>query len=434
MSSVMQSTIDYRALVREDEVHGTLYSDPAVFADELERIFYRGWVYVGHESEVPRAGDYCVKMIGLQTVVLTRDEKGNCHVLYDRCPHRANRVTQKERGNAQDLTCAYHGWSFSMSGELTGLPYASGYAVDFDRSKASMAKVARMDSYGGFVFASLAPAGISLDEHLGNGKRMIDELTGLSPTGRVELSAGWMKQRILGNWKNILENQVDGYHATIVHSTLLRAKQNWAKERDRKDVSPTRIEDLGLGHSNVDYGPLYRSKGKTLGWTGGVEESRLPNYVAAMKAAYGEGEATRRLIDGPPHAMIFPNLFIAEMNVMVLLPTSEGETIHCTTPVMLEGGAELNARSLRRCEGALGPAGFLITDDAELSETGQIGAANRHPEWLILKRGLESEEVRPDGTRVAGLMDETGQRAFWRHYREVMSEGAIPPIPGRARS
>ena len=223
-----------------------------------------------------------------------------------------------------------------------------------------------------------------------------------------------------GNWKNVLENQVDGYHAPFVHGSLLTANRDWASERDRREVSPTTTRDLGSGHSDVDYTATYYQKGGSLRWTGAIPESRAPAYVAALRAARSPEEAQHSLIVGPPHAMIFPNLFIAEMNIMILQPVSANETVHWTTPVMLEEGHEINERSLRRCEGALGPAGFLIADDAEISDLNQIGMDNREPEWVMLRRGLDTERHAEDGTIVGGLMDETSQRAFWRHYRSVM--------------
>ncbi len=174
------------------------------------------------------------------------------------------------------------------------------------------------------------------------------------------------------------------------------------------------------GHSEIDHATDYRHKGTTLRWTGNIEESRLPKYVAAMKATYGEQEARRRLIDGPPHTAVFPNLFLAEMAIMVVNPVSAHECIHMTTPVMLRGGEELNERTLRRGEGAVGPAGLIIADDIELSELAQLSACNAEPEWLVLKRGLHSEQSHADGTLTAGLMDETTQRAFWRQYRKVL--------------
>lgn len=424
MPEATVSTIDYSRLVQRDRVHGSVYTNPQVFEDELDRVFGRGWVYVGHDSEIPTSGDFVTRMIGRQAVVMTRDKTGACNVLYNRCPHRGNKVCQVEKGHATALTCSYHGWAFGMDGALAGVPFPKGYGENFDRAQHSMVKVPRVEAYGGFVFASLAPEGETLKAHLGEGARMIDMLNGLSPEGGIELSAGWMKHRLDANWKVPSENQVDGYHAQFVHGSLVRANQAWAKVRDRREESTARTRDLGAGHSEIDHAADYAEAGTLFRWTGGVDPARLPKYVAAMKAAYGEEEAHRRLVLGPPHAAIFPNLMLAEMNISILQPVSATETLQLTTPVMLKGGAELNPRSLRRCEGALGPAGFLIADDAEVNALLQQGLATDQPEWVVLKRGLHSEKREEDGTISAGLMDETSQRGLWRRYRELMTADA----------
>ena len=410
----------YTHLVRQDRVHGSLYHDPQVFADEMETIFHAGWVYIGHDSEVPVTSAFAAKPMGQQMLVMSRDAHGRVHVLFDRCPHRGNKILQADKGVTKSFVCPYHAWGFNLDGSFKGMPDLPGCGPDFQTSEAEMVALPRVETYQGFVFGSMRRDGISLMEHLGRGKDMIDQLVRMSPTGKIRLSAGWMKQRIRGNWKNLLENQVDGYHAPFVHGSLAIANRDWANERDRRDSSPTTTRDLGMGHSDVDYTATYYAKGGTLRWTGAIAESRVPEYVAAMRAAYGPEAAERQLVIGPPHAMIFPNLFIAEMNIMVLEPVNADECIYWTTPVLLEDGHEINERTIRRCEGALGPAGFLIADDTEISELNQIGIKNRDPEWVLLGRGLHDEEHKEDGTIVGGLMDETSQRAFWRHYGKLM--------------
>lgn len=410
----------YEDLVHEDRVHGSLYTSQAVFNDEMERIFHRGWVYVGHESEIPNPGDFIARRIGLQSMIFTRDAEGAVQLLYDRCTHRGNRITQAERGNVRNFMCIYHGWVFNGRGDFLSMPAQQAMPPQTDKQVLSMVRVARLESYGGFFFASMAEQGITLQAHLGHAMSMIDMLNGLSPAGRVRLDAGWMKHRLQGNWKGLLENQVDGYHPQIVHGSLLRANRDFATVRDRKDTSASRVRDLGGGHSELDFAADFRHRGVLLGWTGQVEPERLPEYVAGMNRAYGEAEARRRLIDGPPHAVVFPNLLLAEMNIMVLEPLGTGETLQSVTPVTMEEGAELNPRTLRRCEGALGPAGFLIADDAEISDMVQRGLTTQQPEWVLLQRGLHNEQTDANGLRVGDLKDETPQRAFWRHYKAVM--------------
>lgn len=418
------NAIDYHRLVEDERVHGSLYTDPAVFADEIDKIYARGWVFLAHESEISKPGDFVVRQIGRQSVIVSHDLAGAHQVMFNRCPHRGAAVCQGDAGHRRSLTCPYHGWTFALDGRLMGVPSPGAYQGG-QLQPGGLAHIPRVASYGGFIFGSLHADGVSLETHLGKAKVWLDQLLGLSPEGEIQLTAGWMKHRLNCNWKMVVENQVDGYHAQMVHGSLLAANETFATVRDRKDSSPTRVRDFGDGHTDIDHATDYRAAGDRLfRWTGGISEDRLSNYAAAMRKAYGDEEANLRMLEGPPHAMLFPNISLAEMNIMIIQPISPTETIQFTTPVFLKGADELNARTLRRCEGALGPAGFLIADDAEIGELTQIGVKNGTPEWLLLNRGLSSEEVNHDGTRVGGLMDETSQRGFWRHYREVMSGGA----------
>ncbi|MBA3055423.1 MAG: Rieske 2Fe-2S domain-containing protein [Sphingomonadales bacterium] len=421
-AATLPPAIDYRHLVQDGRLHGSLYTDPEIFAQEMEAIFHRGWSFVAHDSEVPNNGDFVVRKVGTQSLIVVRDSKGEIRIHYNRCSHRGAVLCQTSSGHRSRLTCPYHAWTFALDGRLIGVPDEEAYPAGFSKADAGLAPVARVDSYGGFIFVNLVPNGYSLRDHLGKATDLIDGLLGLSPVGRIQLNAGWMKHKMRSNWKIIVENQVDGYHAQMVHGSLLKANQTFATVRDRKPTSPTRVQDFGMGHTDIDHTSDYlKANDRLFRWTGGIDPARLPNYVKAMQDAYGEEDARRRLIGGPPHSMLFPNLSLAEMNIMVIEPVSPTASIQYTCPVFLEGADELNARTLRRCEGALGPAGFLIADDAEIGELTQMGVANLEPEWINLSRGMDTEEVLPNGVKRAGLMDETSQRGFWRHYREVMS-------------
>lgn len=157
-----RTSVDYDGLVEDRRVHADCYVDPAIFEDELERIYHRTWVYIGHESEVPAPGDYKQAWIGRQSVLLIRGEDRELRVLMNRCAHRAATLCQTDRGNARVLRCAYHGWTFGCDGSLRGVPYPDAYGPKLDKSEWSLAAPARVDSYRGFVFASIAAKGPSL--------------------------------------------------------------------------------------------------------------------------------------------------------------------------------------------------------------------------------------------------------------------------------
>src|SRR6185503_6475116 len=168
---------DVRTLLRLDEglVHSDVYSSPEVFALEVEKIFHQGWVYVAHTSEIPNNGDYLVRWIGQQQVIVNRDHAGKVHIFMNRCRHRAATVAQKERGNTERFQCNYHGWTYRNSGELIGVPDEEGaYAQSFRKEDYPLVQP-RMEIYRGFIWGNLSKAGSSLMDHLGaSGKASID--------------------------------------------------------------------------------------------------------------------------------------------------------------------------------------------------------------------------------------------------------------------
>ncbi len=117
----------YEHLVQRERVHGSLYTDEQIFAEELARIWYTTWVFVGHLSEMPQPNDYVRKNIGPQEVIMTRDRDGDIHLLLNRCAHRGSIICAEPRGNSSAFRCPYHGWTFRNTGKLLGYPFRQGY-------------------------------------------------------------------------------------------------------------------------------------------------------------------------------------------------------------------------------------------------------------------------------------------------------------------
>lgn len=408
----------YAELIKPDRVHGSLYTDPEIFAEELERIWYTGWVYVGHESEIAQPNDYVVKSIGPQSVIMTRDRAGQVHLLLNRCSHRANLVCDAERGNSNALRCHYHGWTFSNNGDLLGYPYMQGYGGKEKKKELGLGRVARTESYRGFVFGSFAPDGPSLREHLGDAAEAIDRLTALSPEGEVRLTAGWLKHKVKANWKMLVENETDGYHPQFVHASIFEVAQSGIGDL-YSDKSAAVSRDLGNGHTENDLRPEFRRLGVPMGWFGTTAD-RMPEYVRDLRKAYGPAAETT-LIDGSPHVMIWPNLFIAEIQMFVIQPLAVDQTVQHVTALQFAGAPQLNERMLRQTLGSVGPAGFLLADDSEMYERNQRGVQARRPEWLTISRGMHRERVDEDGHTIGYATDEVPLRAIWRHYLGLMN-------------
>lgn len=418
--------INYEELIKESEVHSSLYTNPDIFNEEMEKIWYRGWVYTGHESEIPNPGDYCTKLIGQQPVIMTRDNDGLVNVLTNKCPHLGNEVCQNSRGNTRSFRCNYHGWAFNNNGESLTVPYREGYGDWYkeNNDKFSLSHLPRMESYRGFVFTSMAQEGISLMDHLGQAKDVIDRLCDLSPEGEIQLAGGWLKHKINTNWKVIYENEFDGYHPHFTHQSMAKLN-NWSLVEDANaftESAATQIRYFGNGHAEIDYIPQFSKVGKKLMWVGTPKEEKLSGYINKMEERYGKEISDKKLLEGPPHAFIYPNLFIAEIFMLVVQPVSVGVTIQNQTAILFKGADDLNKRIIRQTGGSMGPAGLVIVDDGAMYERTWKGLQAGQPEWLIRSRGLNRETIQEDGIKVSQVTDDTAHRASWQYYKSLMSE------------
>jgi phenylpropionate dioxygenase-like ring-hydroxylating dioxygenase large terminal subunit len=418
MSSAESPAIDYKTLVQDDRIHASLYTDPRIFADEMDRIFHAGWVFVGHDSEIPRAGDYVTRTLGREPVIMVRGKDGGIAVLVNRCMHRGTMLCAADRGNVRTFACPYHGWTYDLSGELLGVPYPGGYG-SFDKRAHGLARAARVASYRGFVFASLSPAGPTLAEHLGAATRLIDRSCDLAPDREVALTAGWVKHRCAANWKMLPENDSDGYHLGFVHSALFKSIRTQYQRvvGDERSIKAV-IRDWGRGHIEIDWSPGYQAPFE---WLGNAAGAAVADYVAALERRDGPETTHRRIMEGPAHALIFPNLFLGETNIAIVEPVSVGECVHWHTPMFLKGAPQFNGRLLRMAEAGMGPASFLMPEDLIVASRNQAGLHARTAEWLLLGRGLNREYMDDQGRIVSHVTDETTNRALWQHYRAVMT-------------
>src|SRR5262245_44344091 len=203
--------MDLDQLVEPHRVHRSIYVDPAIFAEEMDKIFGGTWVYIAHESQIAKPNDFITTKLGLRPVIVTRDSDGELHVLLNRCAHRASTVCQEECGSAKHFQCGYHGWTYSNRGDLVNVPFPTGYPEEVVHGIRDLAQVPRLGSYRGLIFATLSPDAPSLAEWLGPAGPLIDEFVDRSPTRRIEVRN---RQRMVyrGNWKLIWDNAADGLH------------------------------------------------------------------------------------------------------------------------------------------------------------------------------------------------------------------------------
>jgi phenylpropionate dioxygenase-like ring-hydroxylating dioxygenase large terminal subunit len=423
--------IDYDALVKEDRVHGSVYTSQEIFDEEMDKIFHRGWVYVGHASEIPHPGDFRVRSMGRQSVIMVRGDDGQVRLLMNRCTHRANAVCQVERGNVAKFRCAYHGWTFARNGDLLGVTYSDRYDASFRKEDYGLRQVPRLGMYRGFVFGSLSPVGVTLDEHLGPAvKEQLDLFIDLSPEGEIDVTAGVHKYGYRANWKFQIENSMDGYHPNFVHQTFFTNIQRRTGARMTglfNSSSSSLTRDLGNGHVMLDYRPYNRENNRRM-------QMALPTrpggqaYLDAMVSRHGKERAEEILTAGGTHLLVFPNLVLIGVHIRVIQPVKIDETEVFLYPALLKGvPQEVNVSRLRGHESFYGPAGGGATDDLEMFERNQIGLSAQVDPWLLLARGVGQERQDTDGTTVGQITDELTQRTIWRQWKKAMTQGVETP-------
>jgi phenylpropionate dioxygenase-like ring-hydroxylating dioxygenase large terminal subunit len=371
-------------LVRDGQVHDRVYHDPEVFAQEMERIFQTAWVYVAHESEVAQPGDYRTTRLGTQEVVVIRGaDDGVIRVLYNRCRHRGALVCQNRTGNSTFLRCPYHAWTYDSTGKLVGIPLPQRYAKELDRQELALTPVARVASYRGFIFASAANEGPSLEEHLGNARPYIDRIS--AHAAGVSLGAGAQRYQYEGNWKLQLENVVDNYHVTVVHKSFIDILA--ARTGSRGQWHSGSAKDLGNGHATLEF------PSDTGAATGGEDFNLL----------------------------VFPNLTFVGFQVRSVLPVRVDHTEVVVQPIMLNDvKPDVNEQRLRVHEESFGPAGFVSPDDVEVALHRVQTGTRSGDHWMELSRGLGMEEVLPGGVLQGHITDEVGQRGLYRAWTKHM--------------
>jgi phenylpropionate dioxygenase-like ring-hydroxylating dioxygenase large terminal subunit len=399
-------TLDVRSikgLVEADRVHRAVYTDAGLFELEMERLFARAWLVLGHESQVSTPGDYFTTRMARQPVIVTRDTSGAIHVLLNRCAHRGARVCEAAAGHAKQLVCPYHGWTYAIDGTLCGVPLPEGYerpvagTADF-----SLVRVPRVDRYRGFLFASLAEDGPPLDEFLGPLRASFDDLVERAPDGEVQVAGGVFKHAYAGNWKLVLENHNDTVHPAFVHASSI-----WAA-REQPAVAPGSYAEIGLRQMLQNGAPWDVWEGTGLwtarhgsSWMGDYhDDSRLvaalehpafADYRAALERRLGPDGARRVLGELRWNSIVYPSCsFMSQFRQLrIVQPIAVDRTVVCAYSFRLKGAPEALFRDTVAFANVVnGTASPVLTDDLEVYERVQHGLATQGSDWVYLGRGF----------------------------------------------
>jgi phenylpropionate dioxygenase-like ring-hydroxylating dioxygenase large terminal subunit len=191
----------------------SVYTDAEFYRFELDTIFGHEWLCVGRADEVPEAGDFLTRTLAGEPLILVRDRAGEVRVLSAVCQHRGMLVAEG-RGHGSSFTCPYHHWAYGLDGQLLGAP-AMDRAVGFEKACFGLPSLP-VEIWHGFVFTSFAADPAPLTPHLAKIEPIIRPFELESATtvsGDTLADLPW-------NWKVMLENFNDPYHASRLHGPL----------------------------------------------------------------------------------------------------------------------------------------------------------------------------------------------------------------------
>ncbi len=211
MSTALDGMIDLQA----GRISREIFVSPALHDQELEKLFTRAWLFVGHESQIPNNGDFFVSRMGSESVILCRDHAGAAHVFLNSCRHRGMKICRYEQGNTSLFVCPYHSWSYTTDGKLQGVPlYRVLYDGTLNRDEWSLIEVAKLALYKGTVWATWDPEAPDFMTYLGDAVDHLDQVLDCRdgrPGGSEVI--GMHKWILPANWKFAAENFLgDTYH------------------------------------------------------------------------------------------------------------------------------------------------------------------------------------------------------------------------------
>ena len=192
---------------------GAYYIDPAYFRREMDALFGRMWVCAGRTEQVAAPGRFFVRELLGESVIVTGASPGRFNAFYNVCRHRAGPIATCNGRAAKSLQCAYHGWTYTLEGQLRAATEMQG-ASNFDISQIRLPRV-QVHEWQGLVF-------VALDDSAPPFTAVFKEIA--ERIAPIDLSAMRFAKRdsytLACNWKVYVDNFLEGYHLPFVHPGL----------------------------------------------------------------------------------------------------------------------------------------------------------------------------------------------------------------------
>ena len=399
-----------------------IHTDPEVYRLEMKRVFGRVWLFVAHESEIPERGNWVVRDMGEQNVIVSRGEDGVIRTFLNSCRHRGMKLACEDRGTGKSWRCPYHGFTYNNSGNFVGAPYQrEAYPEGIDREGLQLIE-ARCESYAGLVFATFNANAEPLDDFLGELRWYLDILVGRAEFEVVGVPQRWI---VPTAWKLPAENFAsDAYHTVTTHAFL--AKLGLVKGVDFGKIGyhvvPAGGHGLGIG--TQEEGPWYPAELRA------EYESRLSlDQLALMDRIKNF------------HGNVFPNMSFLIPNVIEIAGKRvTGMTIRQWQPIapdqiqalswhLVEKNApdwwkELGRKTYVQTFGSSGMFEQDDTENWELQTRNSLSSLSFDEPVLLDYRmgmgGVPMTDFAGPGEVYEGKYSEAAARGFYRRWLDLM--------------
>jgi anthranilate 1,2-dioxygenase large subunit/terephthalate 1,2-dioxygenase oxygenase component alpha subunit len=387
-----------------------IYSDRDLYAEEQGRIF-RGdtWTFLCLEAELPGPNTFRTANLGDMPVVVTRDKDGAIHAFENRCAHRGSLLCLKQRGEASEIVCVYHNWTYDLTGRLTGVAFRRGIG-----GKGGMPADSRPDQHGprrlrveifaGLVFGTMSEAVAPVADYLGPEIAAKVRRVMKAPARLL----GGYSQILPGNWKLYMENVKDSYHASLLHMFFTTFRLNRLSQKGGLVVSEGGEHHISYSYSADVVGKEYEQAGLRSAHAGyGLEAPELLHNVDE----FGDGIGLQIL-------SVFPGFVLQQIRnclaVRRVVPQGLDRTELAWTCFGFVDDDETMAELRMRQSNLIGPSGLISMEDGAATGFVQRGIRGAAAEESVVEMGgsgTASEESR---------VSEAAVRGFWKAYRRHM--------------
>jgi ethylbenzene dioxygenase alpha subunit len=409
-----------------------VYWDDRIYQQELEKIFGRSWLFLAHESQLPKSGDYLTTYMAEDNVIVVRQKDRSIKAFLNTCPHRGNRISFSDVGNARSFVCNYHGWSFGIDGALRGMAGQELFdASGMDRAEHGLHPVAQVASYKGLVFGNMDPHAPSLDDFLGDFRYYLDVMLDMDGEG-TEFVGGPVKSVIHCNWKVPTENFIgDIYHALWTHDSAARAILGGPVSDVYKDPESYHVNHLGHGWEfNLD----------TVGNCATLGDKELRKYLYSIQPLVAQrlGEFRSKMIGSIASCSVFPNMsFLPGQNTFrVWQPRGPGKIeLHTWTLVNKSAPEDIKERWRKGAMLTFSPSGIFEMDDGEnfeFSTRTNAGFLTRQQNlYMGLGHGTQLHDRDLPGNVFRNQVNEANHRAFYQRWLDLMKARSWDEVPTR---